>query len=109
MKEAVQCVTGGFSLVRFAKFGASFGSRVEVHVDLAVNVFFTVVGHVERQHVGEVIVLEIAAVQVQDRVVIGQDDLQVGYGGVFGAKDRKSTRLNSSHVAISYAVFCLKK
>src|SRR5437870_9807322 len=25
------------------------------------------------------------------------------------AGDRKSTRLNSSHVAISYAVFCLKK
>src|SRR5439155_27378015 len=26
-----------------------------------------------------------------------------------GMVDRKSTRLNSSHVAISYAVFCLKK
>src|SRR5690606_41281903 len=26
-----------------------------------------------------------------------------------GAVDRKSTRLNSSHVKISYAVFCLKK
>src|SRR5215510_8843926 len=26
-----------------------------------------------------------------------------------GHGDRKSTRLNSSHVAISYAVFCLKK
>src|SRR5439155_2209489 len=26
-----------------------------------------------------------------------------------GAQDRKSTRLNSSHVAISYAVFCLEK
>src|SRR6266496_4637961 len=25
------------------------------------------------------------------------------------ARDRKSTRLNSSHVEISYAVFCLKK
>src|SRR5438067_5674636 len=25
------------------------------------------------------------------------------------ARDRKSTRLNSSHVSISYAVFCLKK
>src|SRR5437868_9340961 len=25
------------------------------------------------------------------------------------AEDRKSTRLNSSHVSISYAVFCLKK
>src|SRR5690625_7764165 len=29
-------------------------------------------------------------------------------GPVIGV-DRKSTRLNSSHVAISYAVFCLKK
>src|SRR5262245_63762160 len=26
-----------------------------------------------------------------------------------GIKDRKSTRLNSSHLGISYAVFCLKK
>src|SRR5690554_7555765 len=26
-----------------------------------------------------------------------------------GQEDRKSTRLNSSHVRISYAVFCLKK
>src|SRR5260221_14695066 len=26
-----------------------------------------------------------------------------------GARDRKSTRLNSSHTVISYAVFCLKK
>src|SRR5204862_5280137 len=26
-----------------------------------------------------------------------------------GGEDRKSTRLNSSHVEISYAVFCLKK
>src|SRR5690606_41860581 len=28
--------------------------------------------------------------------------------GVEGMEDRKSTRLNSSHVKISYAVFCLK-
>src|SRR5437870_10865441 len=28
---------------------------------------------------------------------------------VHHGEDRKSTRLNSSHVAISYAVFCLKK
>src|SRR3989442_6228099 len=32
---------------------------------------------------------------------------QRGLGGCIG--DRKSTRLNSSHVRISYAVFCLKK
>src|SRR3712207_7975244 len=30
-------------------------------------------------------------------------------GGVPGLPDRKSTRLNSSHANISYAVFCLKK
>src|SRR3989442_5121030 len=30
-------------------------------------------------------------------------------GAVKGLLDRKSTRLNSSHVRISYAVFCLKK
>src|SRR5437870_6957838 len=35
---------------------------------------------------------------VEVRAVIGRDN-----------EDRKSTRLNSSHVAISYAVFCLKK
>src|SRR5690625_5503594 len=34
-------------------------------------------------------------------VELGQQRARVG--------DRKSTRLNSSHVAISYAVFCLKK
>src|SRR5690606_40741190 len=32
----------------------------------------------------------------------------VGAGDKIG-RDRKSTRLNSSHVKISYAVFCLKK
>src|SRR5437899_3641339 len=48
-------------------------------------------------------------------------DRALGVGGfprgrvveVFGpessGKDRKSTRLNSSHLGISYAVFCLKK
>src|SRR5256885_13334916 len=28
---------------------------------------------------------------------------------IYNPKDRKSTRLNSSHLVISYAVFCLKK
>src|SRR5256885_5082700 len=35
----------------------------------------------------------------------------VGFAAMLRAnlKDRKSTRLNSSHLVISYAVFCLKK
>src|SRR5690625_5825981 len=35
--------------------------------------------------------------------------LKAGWFFTTGARDRKSTRLNSSHVASSYAVFCLKK
>src|SRR5207249_12246940 len=31
----------------------------------------------------------------------------LGHGARRGRRDRKSTRLNSSHVSISYAVFCL--
>src|SRR5690349_22626638 len=38
-------------------------------------------------------------------IVIGEDLGTVPRG----FRDRKSTRLNSSHVEISYAVFCLKK
>src|SRR5690625_4922510 len=34
---------------------------------------------------------------------------KIVHTGDSGTGDRKSTRLNSSHVAISYAVFCLKK
>src|SRR2546430_6307452 len=38
-----------------------------------------------------------------------QDRLVVAEGAGFGGRDRKSTRLNSSHSQISYAVFCLTK
>src|SRR3712207_8859283 len=36
-------------------------------------------------------------------------DLRHFLGEQLGHEDRKSTRLNSSHANISYAVFCLKK
>src|SRR5207253_5488071 len=37
------------------------------------------------------------------------EDGKIANVEIGGGPDRKSTRLNSSHVAISYAVFCLKK
>src|SRR5690606_41823864 len=53
------------------------------------------------------------------RAAVGRDRRAGGFAAlagqvVFGdhhlaGQDRKSTRLNSSHVKISYAVFCLKK
>src|SRR5688572_32566081 len=41
-------------------------------------------------------------------IVVTSDSRGSGKLGPFG-QDRKSTRLNSSHSQISYAVFCLKK
>src|SRR5690606_41855373 len=40
---------------------------------------------------------------------VGQVAFPVVHEGLGAGEDRKSTRLNSSHVKISYAVFCLKK
>src|SRR5262245_64774974 len=46
-----------------------------------------------------------------DHVYFAVDDLEAALtrARTAGARDRKSTRLNSSHLGISYAVFCLKK
>src|SRR5689334_23944739 len=52
---------------------------------------------------------------VQDPVPSSRVPAQVGavyhsrMGSAWMSEDRKSTRLNSSHSSISYAVFCLKK
>src|SRR2546426_8214190 len=43
------------------------------------------------------------------RLVFGHELVQISAPISHGSRDRKSTRLNSSHLVISYAVFCLKK
>src|SRR5690625_5672709 len=50
-------------------------------------------------------------VKEEIRQIIGQLSFFQSYHDIrfVAILDRKSTRLNSSHVAISYAVFCLKK
>src|SRR3712207_8340980 len=48
-----------------------------------------------------------AAQVVEEDEVLLAGDLAVGAAA--NGRDRKSTRLNSSHANISYAVFCLKK
>src|SRR5256885_11867396 len=44
-------------------------------------------------------------------IILAHADRSVtpGWHGPRSGQDRKSTRLNSSHLVISYAVFCLKK
>src|SRR5690349_23678424 len=49
------------------------------------------------------------AVERRSKVGIGSIEDPRFADSLAGSLDRKSTRLNSSHVEISYAVFCLKK
>src|SRR5205814_3574572 len=67
--------------------------------------------------VGDLVVLGAAALRadLHDAVRL-LDGIADGHGHLHGVRqrlldigDRKSTRLNSSHLGISYAVFCLKK
>src|SRR5256885_6823139 len=48
-------------------------------------------------------------VDVAQDCIVTADDCGTSAGINVRAIDRKSTRLNSSHLVISYAVFCLKK
>src|SRR3712207_7897203 len=54
-------------------------------------------------------VLERADVMHFDLLRCAAQLARVGEEPLFQLRDRKSTRLNSSHANISYAVFCLKK
>src|SRR5258707_10295629 len=51
----------------------------------------------------------VAIYEAPDDAVAARFNLQLGMLGNIRTRDRKSTRLNSSHANISYAVFCLKK
>src|SRR2546422_9067127 len=75
---------------------------VDVRLDLAD--IGAVLGHVERR---PQLLHDSAAVRLE-RALEARRAL-VAVGEVVGHGDRKSTRLNSSHGYISYAVFCLKK
>src|SRR5690606_40169573 len=78
-----------------------YEGRIEAHPELA-----------DQARVG----LLLAAQRLQEAAGAGTGDaadvghhLPARHADAVVAEDRKSTRLNSSHVKISYAVFCLKK
>src|SRR5205814_2213946 len=58
----------------------------------------------------EEIEAQVLSIDVErERISLGIKQLEGDPFNNFVARDRKSTRLNSSHLGISYAVFCLKK
>src|SRR5687768_1360868 len=61
------------------------------------------------QHLARLGIGELALLPGQRAVDDGVLDALRRHDDTLGAADRKSTRLNSSHGYISYAVFCLKK
>src|SRR5690625_5932619 len=86
--------------------------RPRVGDDLELDVDLAAAEHLDRPAGAhgalgrEVLRGHLATLGVERGQAVEVDDLVLGAEGVL---DRKSTRLNSSHVAISYAVFCLKK
>src|SRR5699024_12561905 len=72
-------------------FGANEGGLCLVHRPV----------HLLRRHVPQLLGEEL--------LHLGEDGLNKGKGAANEVLDRKSTRLNSSHVSTSYAVFCLQK
>src|SRR3712207_7720850 len=73
---------------------------LSLHDALPIFTTLLLIAHEIEHHIGFVITYG-------DSYVALMDDTQ-RHGSV-GRADRKSTRLNSSHANISYAVFCLKK
>src|SRR5690554_236703 len=74
-----------------------------------------VLGQFIDQATGHQLPSPVTDITCEPELVHGGVDQRVGCGApapaleIWPIKDRKSTRLNSSHVRISYAVFCLKK
>src|SRR3712207_8282898 len=65
--------------------------------------------YIECISVGQQEVLDVFVVSAQNDREKGTEGGCAGWQRQRWRRDRKSTRLNSSHANISYAVFCLKK
>src|SRR5690554_1764521 len=122
-------IEGGFGIVVDAQFQAVANGTLDVHLNALVKIEGGGLAHALLQ--GGVVDFGGADTQTEFGDALGSnvDDVAAEYGfkgfsaypkatelvvpgclliAGLGTPDRKSTRLNSSHVRISYAVFCLK-
>src|SRR5207253_4548913 len=94
------------TMAAFRKAVAQGATFIETDLQLSRDAHFVAIhdGTVNRTTNGRGSVHDLTLVELREL------DAGSWFGSEFsGERDRKSTRLNSSHVAISYAVFCLKK
>src|SRR5690625_2314113 len=109
--QQVAIVTGSASgigkeiAIRFAREGG-----IPVIADLNLDAAQVTADEIKSELGIDAVAIEMDVTN-EEQVNAGVDAVVEKYGKVdiLVCKDRKSTRLNSSHVAISYAVFCLKK
>src|SRR5690242_20951042 len=83
---------------RAGRLGTRIGARLRALADVD-EVLRVLERHIARHHLRRSASDEVAELGVSSALLVVDDAL----------RDRKSTRLNSSHMSISYAVFCLKK
>src|SRR5690606_40111742 len=86
-------------------FRSDIAPQAPVHVLFVPKESFATLNDVPRDRPEVVGRLALAAAAYARAQGFAED----GYRIVMNCKDRKSTRLNSSHVKISYAVFCLQQ
>src|SRR5437667_4552046 len=103
---------------RFAPLGALAGFLKFLGVLAAVYLFFRFIGWSKsrllwslrnRLIVAYVFIAVVPVLLLATLAGLGARILYSRPANVASSRDRKSTRLNSSHITISYAVFCLKK
>src|SRR5690349_23421672 len=89
-----------FTLFPYTTLFRSGAEPIDIGLDEQTGRVFTADAHSD-----QVTIIDSATLEVENSLPVG------GYpsGLTHVPEDRKSTRLNSSHVEISYAVFCLKK
>src|SRR5256886_13087112 len=103
-------------------FGLLIAARVRVlHVTLTYVICYGLLAAARSAIVGTPLVAELAPITgpmyqlfiffmiTDPRTTVGSRRGRIAVAALVALVDRKSTRLNSSHSQISYAVFCLKK
>src|SRR5438034_1884783 len=80
-----------------------------IGVELGVGYIETFAGNGKARSTGDGKLAVKAGIPLPVHVAVDKEERYLYFAESGSDRDRKSTRLNSSHTVISYAVFCLKK